>query len=159
MSALTQQQPSSQKVDTLRYWSALIGIAAGHGLAIVLGCTLAGLAPAAIAGGTPGFIMAEMLLVATLLWPATGLAIRSLHRRRSPGWMALPAVLLAALALMMTAFGRPFALPEKAELLHLVPLLLIVLVSACMIVEGLGLGRRSAPTQTAPVTGEMPLPA
>lgn len=143
MSLAVHHRPAVELVDGLKYWSVLLAIAAGHGLAILLAAHVAGLTIVAIVAATPRFIVAEMLLVALLLWPAVWLAIRRLHDRQSPGWLALPAILLAALALMTTAFGRPFAVPVDWALLHLLPLSLIVFVSACLIVEWLGIGRRS----------------
>ena len=60
---------------------------------------------------------------------------------------------------MMTAFGRPFAMPSDSPVLHFLPLLLIVLVSACVIVEGLGVGRRASHAEPAPVESDLRLAA
>ncbi len=159
MSVVAHPRSPAQSVDTMRYWSALVAVAAGHGLALLLAAQFAGLTVSAVASGQPAFVIAEMLLVAVLLWPAVWLTIRRLHDRRTPGWLALPAILLAALVLMMTAFGRPFAMPSESPVLHFLPLLLIVLVSACVIVEGLGVGRRAAHAEPTPVESDLPLAA
>lgn len=159
MSVVAHRHSPAHTVDALRYWSALAAIAAGHGLAIFLASQIAGLTLAAIATGQPVFVVAEMLLVALLLWPAVWLTIRRLHDRRTPGWLALPAILIAALILMITAFGRPFAVPAESALLHCLPLLLIVLVSACVIVEGLGVGRRGWREEPQTAEGDFPLAA
>lgn len=159
MSVVAHRLTSGQSVDVLRYWSVLFAIAAGHGLAILLAAQIAGLTVAALVSGQPAFVVAEMLLVAVLLWPAVWLAIRRLHDRRTPGWVALPAILVAALVLMMTAFGRPFAMPAESPLLHLLPLILIVLVSACVIVEGLGVGRRDPQAESIPLKRDVRLAA
>ncbi len=159
MSVVAHPRSPAQSVDALLYWSALVAIAAAHGLAILFAAPFAGLTLGAMASGQPAFVITEMLLVALLLWPAVWLTIRRLHDRRTPGWLALPAILLAALVLMMTAFGRPFAMPSESPALHFLPLLLIVLVSACVIVEGLGVGRRDTHQEPAPVESDLRLAA
>lgn len=159
MSVVAHPRSPTQLVDTFRYWSALVAIAAGHGLAIMLAAQLTGLTLAAVVSGQPAFVIAEMLLVALLLWPAVWLTIRRLYDRRTPGWLALPAILVAALVLMMTAFGRPFAIPSDSPVVHVLPLLLIVMVSACVIVEGLGVGRLERDAEPAPVESDLRLAA
>lgn len=159
MSVVAHRHSPTQSVDAWRYWFALIAIAVGHGLAILFAAPFAGLTLGAILSGQPVFVVAEMLLVALLLWPAVWLTIRRLHDRRTPGWLALPAILFAALVLMMTAFGRPFSVPAESPLLHLLPLILIVLVSACVIVEGLGVGRRHAHIEAPAIESDLPLTA
>jgi uncharacterized membrane protein YhaH (DUF805 family) len=148
-------------VDGLRYWSILLLIAAGQGLAIILATSFAGLGAAALLSANPAIVVAEMLLVAVLLWPAVWLAIHRLYDHKTPGWLSLPAILLAALILMSTAFGRPFSIPVSTPIVHLFPLALIVLVSACVIVEWFGVGRHEtaepAPAQGADI--QMPLAA
>jgi uncharacterized membrane protein YhaH (DUF805 family) len=130
--------------DGRKYWIALAGVLAAQGLALLVGATLAGLSIAGLLASTPGLVVAEMLLVAILLWPALWLAITSLGDRRTPGWLSLPAIVAAALFIMTTSFGRPFALPVDGPMLHLLPLSLILFAAACVVVEGLGIGRREA---------------
>lgn len=159
MSVVAHRHSPAHSIDAWRYWSALVAIAAGHGLAILFAAPFGGLTLGAIVSGQPAFVVAEMLLVALLLWPAVWLTIRRLHDRRTPGWLALPAILLAALVLMITAFERPFAMPSDSPVLHFLPLLLIVFVSACVIVEGLGVGRRRSLAEPTPVESDLRLTA
>jgi uncharacterized membrane protein YhaH (DUF805 family) len=130
-------------MDITRYCSVVAAIAAGHGLTILIATHLAGLTWSDVSSGAPAVVIGETVSIAVLLWPAIWLAIRRLGEHRTPGWLSLPAILIAALTLMAAAFGRPFSLPES-PILNLLPLLLIVLASACLVVEGLGVGYLSA---------------
>lgn len=141
MPVASQSSPSSQQVDGLRYGLALAAIALGQGLAILAGLWLAGLTLDELLTNSPAVIVAETLMLAVLLWPALWLAIRRLSNSGGPGWLTLPAVIAAVLVVMTTAFGRPFQVPVESSLLRLLPLSVIVLVVACVVVEGLGLGR------------------
>ncbi|MEZ5925541.1 MAG: hypothetical protein R3D57_14260 [Hyphomicrobiaceae bacterium] len=132
-----QSVASLPQVAGFRYWMTLLGIAAGLGMAILITFEVAGLPLPAVLSGNPALVMAEMALVAVLIWPAMWLAIRRLNHHHTPGWLSLPTILVAALLLMSTAFGRPFSMPVESPMMHLVPLALIVLVSACVMVEWL----------------------
>lgn len=125
---------------------ALTAVLLAQGLALLIGTTLAGISLVEFLAATPGLVVTEMLLVAFLIWPALWLAITSLGERRTPGWLSLPAIVAAALFIMTTYFGRPFAMPVEGPMLHLLPLSLILFVAACVVVEGLGIGRREAGT-------------
>jgi uncharacterized membrane protein YhaH (DUF805 family) len=161
MSVGVHRVPPAQSVDGTKYWSVLLAIAGGHGLAILLAADGAGLTLAMVATSNPVFVIAQMLLVAVLLCPAVWLTIRRFYDRKTPGWLSLPTILLAALALMTTAFGRPFSVPVALPMLQLLPLSLIVLVLAFVIVEWLGIGRRETmdTKDTAPVETELRLAA
>lgn len=125
----------------------LAGVLLGQGVALVAGAALAGLSLVEILVATPGLVVAEMLLVALLLWPALWLAITSLGDRRSPGWLSLPAIVAAAFLIMTTSFGRPFSIPVEGPILQLLPLSLLLFAAACVVVEGLGIGRRAASSE------------
>lgn len=141
MSVASLSTPSSPPVDGVRYGLALAAVALGQGVAMLAGLWLAGVTLDEVLANTPMLIVAETLMLAVLLWPALWLTIRRLSHSRTPGWLTLPAVIVGVLAIMTTAFGRPFQVPVESSLLHLFPLSVIVLVAACVVVEGLGLGR------------------
>ncbi len=122
-------------VGCVSYWLWVVALTLANTAFLGITSAAAGLSLDSYIAGAREVVFLNMLALTLLFWPALALTLRRLHERQNWAWWGLAIHALAVLAFMMVYFGKPFALPEFATTIRLLPTVLFLVVAAWLVLE------------------------